>query len=294
MAEQVRRKSTWSSWSRLERLALLSTILIWAGVISFGVGLFVALRNLHANRIAYAQIPSATPTAIETATPSPTPLIFPAGWSTATPTTTAVPTRTRPAKASIHSEILVSSTIAVTTTPTATPPPTRRPEVESAPPTLKPPDRLAIPAIKLDSPIVPIGWHTLKEDGLPSRVWEVADYVVGWHKTSAYPGSMGNVVLNGHHNIKGEVFRYLVDLEVGDRVLVYVGDQEYHYAVAEKHILKEKGEPPEVRRQNASWIGPTADERLTMITCWPYTNNTHRLVVVANPAPALELSGLER
>lgn len=25
------------------------------------------------------------------------------------------------------------------------------------------------------------------------------------------------------------------------------------------------------------------DERLTFVTCWPYTNNTHRVIVVAEP-----------
>jgi LPXTG-site transpeptidase (sortase) family protein len=64
--------------------------------------------------------------------------------------------------------------------------------------------------------------------------------------------------------------------------------------VTEKHILKEKGEPPEVRRQNAKWIEPSDDERLTMITCWPYTNNTHRLIVVAKPVLSHRLEGLER
>jgi sortase A len=68
-------------------------------------------------------------------------------------------------------------------------------------------------------------------------------------------------------------------------VQIHVGGQAYDYKVVEKHILKEKGEPPEVRQQNAKWIAPTEDERLTMVTCWPYTNNTHRLVVVAKPAP---------
>jgi sortase A len=100
------------------------------------------------------------------------------------------------------------------------------------------------------------------------------------------------MVLNGHHNIKGEVFRYLVDLELGDYIYVYAGDQQYAFAVAEKHILKEKGEPIDVRRENAKWIEPTDDERLTMITCWPYTNNTHRLVVVARPVPTRTVEGL--
>ena len=68
----------------------------------------------------------------------------------------------------------------------------------------------------------------------------------------------------------------------------------YTYAVAEKHILKEKGEPIEVRQQNAVWMDSTKDERVTMITCWPYTNNTHRLIVVAKPVSPPKLEGLER
>jgi len=39
-----------------------------------------------------------------------------------------------------------------------------------------------------------------------------------------------------------------------------------------------------VRRQNARWIAPTTDERLTLVTCWPYTGNSHRLIIVAKPA----------
>jgi len=150
-----------------------------------------------------------------------------------------------------------------------------------------------IPAIHLDSPIVPIGWYVIEEGGQQQSVWQVADDVVGWHKTSAYPGHSGNVVLNGHHNIRGEVFRYLINLEARDPVVVYAEDQAYHYIVTEKHILREKGEPPKVRRQNAEWIGPTGDERLTMVTCWPYTNNTHRLVIVAKPVPPPDSGGLE-
>jgi sortase A len=125
-------------------------------------------------------------------------------------------------------------------------------------------------------------------------VWNVVDTFVGWHQTSKLPGAAGNVVLNGHHNIKGEVFRYLVDVEEGDRVILYAQDNIHYYQVTEKHILKEKGEPIEVRQQNARWIGPTQDERLTLITCWPYTNNTHRLIVVAKPVPDPGVEGLER
>jgi sortase A len=137
-----------------------------------------------------------------------------------------------------------------------------------------------IPAIELDAPVVPVGW-TITDEGL---AWDVADYAAGWHRTSAYPGRIGNTVLSGHHNIKGQVFRYLIDLEPGDEVFLYVGDTVYHYVVTEKHLLEEKGMPEEVRRRNAQWIAPTDDERLTLVTCWPYTSNTHRLIIVAKPS----------
>jgi sortase A len=166
-------------------------------------------------------------------------------------------------------------------------------DTDTPPPASKPPDRLIIPAIELDSSIVPVSWYSVEEGGSQYSVWEVADRVVGWHKTAALPGNVGNIVLSGHHNIQGQIFRYLVDLEPGDHVLVYVEDQAYYYAVTEKMILKEKGEPAQVRQQNATWIGPTKDERLTMVTCWPYTNNTHRLVVIAKPIAPPKSDGLE-
>jgi sortase A len=40
----------------------------------------------------------------------------------------------------------------------------------------------------------------------------------------------------------------------------------------------------EQRIKNGRFMQPTEDERLTIITCWPPTNNTHRLAVIAKPA----------
>jgi sortase A len=151
------------------------------------------------------------------------------------------------------------------------------------PPAGDPPTRIVSPKIKLDSIIVPVGWKVVRDGGRSVNVWDVADFAAGWHKGSAYPGNVGNVVVSGHHNIKGEVFRYVVDLEVGDEVDLYVQNQRYPYRVAEKHILREKGMPEEVRAANARWISQTTDERLTLVTCWPYSNNTHRVIVVARP-----------
>jgi len=114
-------------------------------------------------------------------------------------------------------------------------------------------------------------------------VWDVADYAAGFHRSSAYPGHIGNTVLSGHHNIKGEVFRYVVDLEPGDEVTLYVGERPYRYAVEEKLVLPDKYVSAEQKRENGKWIRYFPDERLTLVTCWPYTDNTHRVIVIAKP-----------
>jgi LPXTG-site transpeptidase (sortase) family protein len=147
--------------------------------------------------------------------------------------------------------------------------------------TTSPPTRIVAESINLDAPVVETGWQDVVRDGVPTKVWVVADYAAGWHQNSALPGQGGNVVLSGHHNIKGEVFRYIVDLEIGDMVSLYVGDQSYDYVVNDKFIVKDKDEPEAVRRANAKWIGPFNEERLTLVTCWPYNNNTHRVIVIA-------------
>lgn len=162
-------------------------------------------------------------------------------------------------------------------TPTPRPVPTPYPEESS-------PSRLVIPSIALDAEVVKVGLEVQTIDGQPVLSWGVPDLkAAGWHIDSAPPGFPGNTVLNGHHNIKGEVFRYLEKLEPGAEVVIYAGDEAHYYTVAERHILKDKYESLEVHIQNAQWVLPTDDERLTLVTCWPYTNNTHRLIVVALP-----------
>jgi LPXTG-site transpeptidase (sortase) family protein len=51
----------------------------------------------------------------------------------------------------------------------------------------------------------------------------------------------------------------------------------------ERVIFPERFARLEQRVENARWILPSEDERLTLITCWPYESNTHRLVLVAKP-----------
>lgn len=145
----------------------------------------------------------------------------------------------------------------------------------------KPLTRIVAESIGLDAEVTEVGWETVMQDGAASNVWVVADFAAGWHKNSKLPGQGGNIVMSAHHNIKGRVFRYTVDLEPGDIVTLYDEVQSYDYVVEDKFILKDKGEPEAVRQENAKWIGPFDEERLTLVTCWPYNSNTHRLIVIA-------------
>ncbi len=169
----------------------------------------------------------------------------------------------------------------------AQPFPTPLPESGEVQPTPDPglsPDRILIPRISLDAPITPVEAAAVQFEGEIFEQWLAPDYrAVGWHNTSVGLGVPGNTVLNGHHNIKGEVFRDLYRLQTGDEIDLFSGDQEFRFVVVHTAVLPERNQPLDVRLANAEWIRPTEDERITLITCWPYESNTHRVIVVAVP-----------
>jgi sortase A len=153
------------------------------------------------------------------------------------------------------------------------------------------PDRLEIPAIHADMPVVKLGWHPSNgsDDAVLSE-WDVAEYAAGWHKNSALPGEIGNIVMSGHNNILGSVFRELDQLRAGDDIYVGFDGKRYRYVVDQVVIVPEKYASTEQRQENAKWIGEWHDSRLTLVSCWPRNNNTHRIIVVARPAgdPAVQ------
>jgi sortase A len=163
-------------------------------------------------------------------------------------------------------------------------PATLRPAITKTPAPIQVPDRIVIPAIKLDAPVVPAKLRSIVYHEKVYPQWVAPDsFATGWDTTSATLGLTDNTVLFGHHNVHGEVFRYLVNLEVGDLIVVYSGKSRFTYIIVLKMIMPERGQPVNIRLQNARWILPSDDERLTLLTCWPYTSNTHRLIIVAIP-----------
>lgn len=231
------------SIGRAEHGAIAQT-LIWGGVLLLVLGGFLAYPYA---RSYLAIVPMAPPT------PSLSPTVY-------TPPPTSTQIASRPSS-----------------TPTAIPVPTPTPI--PAPPT-----RIVIPAIGVDAPIVPVSWYTVEVEGRTQAMWDLPDeYAVGWHETSVTLGRPGNTVLNGHNTTRGEVFRDLYTLDVGDEIIVYADETPYTYTVAQMLILPEAGQPLEVRIQNAQYIQPTDDERLTLVTCHPYGSLRNRLIVIAFP-----------
>ncbi|MFP3896047.1 MAG: sortase [Anaerolineales bacterium] len=151
----------------------------------------------------------------------------------------------------------------------ASPSPSREPsltpprEKPTALPGAAPPERLVIPSIGVDAPIV------------QGQTEEALRKGVGHLPGSANPGARGNMVLSAHNDIHGEIFRDLETLKTGADVYVHTDARILHYVVQSMQIVL----PTKVEV-----IEPTDDARLTMITCHPYLIDTHRVVAVAHLA----------
>jgi LPXTG-site transpeptidase (sortase) family protein len=148
------------------------------------------------------------------------------------------------------------------------------------------PARVQIPALDVDAPIREVTLERFQEEGQTLFRWQVPnEYAAGWHNDSAALGRRGNTVLNGHHNVHGAIFGDLLSLPVGGDIYLYDEDgNPYHYQVSEQILVPERDESIALRRANAHWMERKPDERITIVTCWPRTDNTHRLIVVAHPA----------
>lgn len=148
-----------------------------------------------------------------------------------------------------------------------------------------PPVRLHLPAVGIDTKVVPVGWDMIPApngQGMKAE-WQVADFAVGHHQGSANPGEPGNVVLSGHVDYKGEVFRELYNSTKGDEVIMYTEKGQYLYVITDIMLVKEVGVSEEQKKRNAAYMNLTPDPTLTMITCWPYGIDDHRLIVIAKP-----------
>lgn len=85
-------------------------------------------------------------------------------------------------------------------------------------------------------------------------------------------GDIGNYAVAGHRNrTYGRNFNRLDEIGVGDNIKVDNGTELFEYTVTEKLIVK----PEEVWVLNPNGT----DKEITLITCHPMVNPTHRIIV---------------
>lgn len=155
------------------------------------------------------------------------------------------------------------------------------------------PARIVIATLGLDVPVVEVAWTVTRQSEGWRSEWETADHAAGHLRGTANPGETGNMVIAGHHNTKGEVFRPLSDvglpgnpLQQGDSIVVVTADgEEFHYQVASWNRFLEDSAPAEETRRHARYLEQTDSPTLTLVTCWPYESNTHRVVIIAHLVP---------
>lgn len=169
--------------------------------------------------------------------------------------------------------------------PPATPLPTLTPTpLPTATPLPPPAVRLSIPAIKLNTSVIEITPTEKKiSGGLSNFTWEPAAYAVGHYSTSGNPGEGMNIVLAGHNNTLGEVFRNLNQLSPGDEIVLFTEAGEFHYQVTGKYLIPYLGAEQEGDAQLQYYAAPQSSEMVTLISCWPYATNSHRIVIAAVP-----------
>lgn len=100
--------------------------------------------------------------------------------------------------------------------------------------------------------------------------WESLKRGVGQHVGSADPGTFGNLVLSGHNDIYGQVFRHLDDLNPGDEIIIHTDQRSFTYLVSETMLVS----PTAIEV-----LFPTEDPTLTLISCYPYLIDSQRIVV---------------
>ncbi len=120
--------------------------------------------------------------------------------------------------------------------------------------------RIGIPAIGVDAPV------------MQGDDWESLKSGVGMNASSGLPGKPGNIILSGHNDIFGQVFRELDQLQPGDEILLLTEKNAYTYTVSGTEIV----EPTQV-----DVMRQTEESTLTLISCYPYLVDTQRIVVTA-------------
>ncbi|WP_157729391.1 class D sortase [Tumebacillus algifaecis] len=104
---------------------------------------------------------------------------------------------------------------------------------------------------------------------------ESLDLGIGVVEADRFSGQNDHLVLAGHRSFKpGKHFNRLGELERGDRILIETAEGTVAYAVKTSFLV----EPTDLSVLNSH----SEEAELTLITCHPMRNPTHRLIVKAS------------
>lgn len=177
--------------------------------------------------------------------------------------------------------------------PTAIPAEALPPAPEAA--SFSPPEpvvRIAIPSLKIKRAVIEIGLDESGQDWDTDRLFATQNRpdLVGHLEGSALPGEAGNTVLVGHnydYNGSG-VFVNLGDLEIGDEIRLFTESGEtLSYEVVKVKTVPWSGGGQDDLERHYRFIGPSPDERLTLVTCGGANIGffNKRVYIVALPVP---------
>ena len=143
------------------------------------------------------------------------------------------------------------------------------------------PVRLAIPALGVNAPIIPVGVEPNGSMEVPKDV-----STTGWYRFGPLPGSTGSAMLIGHVDSRTQgpgVFFGLSKLTIGERIGVQLAGGSTHvFAVVARRFIAKDELPQDLFARE----GPP---RLTLVTCGGGFDErtrrySHNVVVYAVPA----------
>ncbi|MDV5116170.1 class D sortase [Clostridium perfringens] len=88
---------------------------------------------------------------------------------------------------------------------------------------------------------------------------ENLDYVVAKYRNSANFGQVGNVILAGHNNMKGSIFKNLYKVKIGDIIEIKTDNNIYKYKLTERVIVNPS--------DSSLLTQDISKKEITLITC---------------------------
>ncbi len=143
---------------------------------------------------------------------------------------------------------------------------------EEAPPSAEPSDEIAVGG-KITG-IIEIDRIDLKLPVLEGATKSNMKHAAAHMKETAPLGETGNAAIAAHRSrTAGRLFNRLDEIKIGDTIRIKTSAEEYEYEVYDISIV----EPTDVSVLN----GNDKDKILTLITCDPLVNPTHRMIIHA-------------